>query len=92
MVNVENLPIASHPSVLYLAYWSPAYTAANDTFENSSKREAKVYAPGSEKHGQVCQSVDAGVMAIGDERSAPDLIADVDAKDRNDLVARKPDQ
>ncbi len=35
MVNVENLPIASHPSVLYLVYWNPAYTAGNDTFENS---------------------------------------------------------
>jgi hypothetical protein len=31
-------------------------------------------------------------MAIGDKRSAPDLIANVDAKERNDLVARKPDQ
>ena len=34
------------------------------------KREAEVYAHGSEKHGQACQPIDAGVMAIGDERSA----------------------
>ncbi len=35
MVNVENLPIVSHPRMLYLVYWNPAYTAANDTYENS---------------------------------------------------------
>jgi len=35
MVNVESLPIASHPRVLYLVWWDPATTAGNDTFENS---------------------------------------------------------
>lgn len=34
MVNVENLPIDSHPRVLYLVWWDPATTAGNDAFEN----------------------------------------------------------
>ena len=51
------------------------------------KRETEPHTDRPEHHREARQSVDAGVIAVGDERGAVDLAPDPDAEDGDRLVA-----
>ena len=53
---------------------------------------AKVDTDGSGEHRETGPTVGACVVAIGDERGAADLLADLDAEDRDAFVADETDQ
>lgn len=55
------------------------------------QRVAEVEADGSEQDGQAGQPIDAGVIAVGHQGGAADLLAHPDAEDRHRLVPDEAD-
>jgi len=55
------------------------------------KRVAQPYADRTDEHRKACPSVDAGVIAVGDQGGTADFASDANAEDRNGFVAEKAD-
>ena len=61
------------------------------TDDRVGQRKAEPHTKRTQNHGQTGQPVCAGVIAVGDQRGAVHLATDLDAEDRDRLVADEAD-
>src|SRR5438132_1218934 len=63
-----------------------------DASERVGERIARAHAEGADEHREARPAVDAGMLAVGDQRGAPDLSPDTNPEDRDGLVASEANE
>src|SRR5438552_1377511 len=63
-----------------------------DASERVGERIARAHAEGADEHREARPAVDAGMLAVGDQRGAHDLSPDTNPEDRDRLVAGEAEE